>query len=91
MKALTQIAAVSRAIRRTGSAALDLCYVATGQFDGFWEWGLSTWDVAAGMALLHEAGGKLTQITGEPYHLGDSGILATNGFTHEEMQRLLSV
>ncbi len=68
-----------QAIRRLGSAALDLCYTAAGRFDGFWEYGLKSWDVAAAGLVLEEAGGRLTNIAGLPYALGKPGIVATNG------------
>ncbi len=78
-----------RAIRRIGSAALDLSLVACGQFDGFWEHGLSSWDVCAGIAILREAGGHVTNLSGEEYRLGDEGILATNRFLHPEILALI--
>ena len=76
----------SHGVRRDGSAALDLASVATGRFDGFWEFGLAKWDVAASVLLIEEAGGKVTDFTGSPYQLGDPVILATNGLIHEEMR-----
>lgn len=76
-------------IRRDGSAALDLCYVATGRFDGFWELMLKPWDVAAGMLILMEAGGKVTDLKGGPYSIYSDEILATNGLIHEELMRVL--
>ncbi len=75
----------SHGVRRDGSAALDLACVAAGRFDGFWEFGLNQWDVAAGVLLLEEAGGKVTDFDGQPYQLGGPVILATNGLIHEEM------
>ncbi|MGH9773733.1 MAG: inositol monophosphatase family protein [Candidatus Acidiferrales bacterium] len=77
----------SHGVRRDGSAALDLCYVACGRFDGFWEFGLKSWDTAAGMLLVREAGGMVTDIAGRPYHPGDKDILASNGKIHSEMQK----
>ena len=76
----------SHGVRRDGSAALDLASVAAGRFDGFWEFGLQKWDVAAGVLLIEEAGGKVTDFAGNPYQLGDPVILATNGLIHEEMR-----
>jgi myo-inositol-1(or 4)-monophosphatase len=73
------------ALRRPGAAAIDLAYVACGRFDGFWELRLAPWDVAAGAVLVLEAGGKLTNIDGTPYHLGSMGVCASNGFIHDEM------
>lgn len=78
-----------RAIRRIGSAALDLSFVATGQFDGFWEHGLSSWDVCAGIAILRESGGLVTNLSGAEYRLGDEGILATNGHLHPGLLALM--
>jgi myo-inositol-1(or 4)-monophosphatase len=78
----------SHGVRRAGSAALDLCSVACGQFEGFWEFGLKPWDTAAGMLLVREAGGMVTDFAGQPYHPGDVGMLASNGLVHAEMQAL---
>jgi myo-inositol-1(or 4)-monophosphatase len=78
----------SHGVRRDGSAALDLCSVACGRFDGFWEFGLKSWDTAAGMLLVGEAGGTVTDFGGRPYHPGDYEILASNGRIHAEMQQL---
>ncbi|MSS73493.1 MAG: inositol monophosphatase [Candidatus Latescibacteria bacterium] len=74
----------SRSLRRCGAAALDLCYVAAGRADGFWEWGLSPWDIAAGAVILSEAGGRITDFRGQgAYMQGD--VMATNGRIHEAM------
>lgn len=78
----------SHGVRRAGAAALDLCSVACGRFDGFWEFGLKAWDTAAGILLVREAGGTVTDFSGRPYHAGDPVILATNGRIHQEMQQL---
>jgi myo-inositol-1(or 4)-monophosphatase len=78
----------SHGVRRDGSAALDLSYVACGRFDGFWEFGLKPWDTAAGLLLVREAGGIVTDFSGRPYHPGDYEILASNGRIHSEMQQL---
>jgi myo-inositol-1(or 4)-monophosphatase len=78
----------SHGVRRDGSAALDLASVAAGRFEAFWEFGLNRWDVAAGMILVEEAGGKITDFAGEPYRLGGPMILATNGLIHDETQRI---
>ena len=75
----------SHGVRRDGSAALDLAYVAMGRFDGFWEFGLNPWDTAAGVVLVEEAGGKVTDMQGRPYVLGGPSILATNALIHEQM------
>ncbi len=79
----------ARAVRRDGSAALDLCYVACGRFDGFWELHLSPWDVAAGMLLVEEAGGKTSRFDGSACTIHDRELLATNGRVHAAMTREL--
>jgi myo-inositol-1(or 4)-monophosphatase len=76
----------SHGVRRDGSAALDLASVACGRFDGFWEFGLKKWDTAAGVLLVQEAGGTVTDFAGKPYELGGPVILATNSLIHEEMR-----
>jgi myo-inositol-1(or 4)-monophosphatase len=78
----------SHGIRRDGSAALDLASVACGRFEGFWEFGLHSWDTAAGVLLVHEAGGIVTRFDGQPYHLGDRELLASNGLVHSEMKQV---
>lgn len=80
----------AQAVRRPGSAALDLCYVAAGRFDGFWELRLSPWDVAAGSLMVLEAGGRVTDLRGQPLRLSKPQIVATNGLLHEEMLRILA-
>jgi myo-inositol-1(or 4)-monophosphatase len=76
----------SHGVRRDGSAALDLANVACGRFDGFWEFGLKKWDTAAGVLLIQEAGGRVSDLAGRPYELGGPVILATNALIHEEMR-----
>jgi myo-inositol-1(or 4)-monophosphatase len=76
----------SHGVRRDGSAALDLACVAAGRFDGFWEFGLQAWDTAAGVLLVQEAGGAVSDFHGHPYSLGGPVILATNALIHEEMR-----
>ena len=76
----------SHGVRRDGSAALDLACVAAGRFDGFWEFGLKTWDAAAGVLLVEEAGGKVSDFDGNPYRLGGPVLLATNSLIHKEMR-----
>jgi myo-inositol-1(or 4)-monophosphatase len=78
----------SHGVRRDGSAALDLAGVAAGRFDGFWEFGLKPWDTAAGVLLVEEAGGKVSDFEGRPYQLGGPVIFATNGLIHEEARAL---
>ncbi len=80
----------ARAIRRDGSAALDLCYVACGRLDGFWEEKLGPWDTAAGALIVQEAGGQVTDLSGGPFHYQQKGIVASNGRIHDGMLRILS-
>ncbi|MEN6317391.1 MAG: inositol monophosphatase family protein [Syntrophaceae bacterium] len=75
----------AQAIRRAGSAALDMAYIAMGRFDGFWELKLMPWDTAAGWLLICEAGGKVTDIFGGEFHLESPHVLATNGKIHNRM------
>lgn len=75
----------ARAVRRLGSAALDLCYVAAGRMDGFWESDLRPWDIAAGALIVSEAGGRVTGTGGEPFRSRLGHVLATNGPLHEPM------
>ena len=79
----------AQAIRRDGSAALNLCYLAMGRFDGFWEDDLAPWDMAAGVLLVREAGGRVTRYDGSPFTLEGRQILATNGRLHEPMQEVI--
>ncbi|MFZ0820346.1 MAG: inositol monophosphatase family protein [Candidatus Acidiferrales bacterium] len=76
----------SHGVRRAGSAALDLASVACGRFEGFWEFGLNAWDTAAGVLLVREAGGTVTDFAGQPYQLGARELLASNTTIHAEMQ-----
>ena len=75
----------SFAVRRPGSAAIDLSYLAAGRFDGFWEFKLHAWDVAAASLMITEAGGKVTDLQGRPFNIYSEEILASNGLIHEEM------
>jgi myo-inositol-1(or 4)-monophosphatase len=75
----------SRAVRRLGSAALDLCYVAAGRFDAFWEQKLQPWDVAAGALIVSEAGGQVTTTDGEAFSPRSGSVIASNGHIHEAM------
>jgi myo-inositol-1(or 4)-monophosphatase len=81
----------AQAIRRDGSAALDLAYVACGRFDGFFEEGLRPWDVAAGVLLVEEAGGRLSHFNGQPFNIYTPPILASNGLVHEQMMNVLAL
>jgi myo-inositol-1(or 4)-monophosphatase len=80
----------AQGVRRTGSAALDLCYVAAGRFDGFWEVKLSPWDMAAGSVILQEAGGLATSFRKDTFSIYGQQLVATNGFIHDELLRLLN-
>ena len=80
-----QFTLASHGIRRVGAAALDLCMVACGRLDGFWEFGLKSWDTAAGALIVREAGGRVTDFEGCPFAPGDRVCVATNGLIHDEM------
>ena len=80
----------AQAVRRDGSAALDLAYVACGRFDGFWEEGLRPWDVAAGVVLIEEAGGRVTHYDNTPFHIYTPPVAASNGLVHDAMLRVLA-
>ena len=82
-----QITLRTHGVRRAGSAALDLCNVASGRFDGFWEFNLNPWDTAAGVLIVEEAGGKVTRFDGSPFELNSSETLASNGLIHDELMR----
>jgi myo-inositol-1(or 4)-monophosphatase len=77
-----QITLRTHGVRRAGSAALDLCNVACGRFDGFWEFNLNPWDTAAGVLMVEEAGGKVTDFRGGPFQLNSRETLASNGLVH---------
>jgi myo-inositol-1(or 4)-monophosphatase len=79
----------TQGIRRAGSAALDLCYVACGRFDGFWELKLKPWDIAAGALIVREAGGIMSDFSGHPFSITGAQTLASNGVIHEEMLGIL--
>jgi myo-inositol-1(or 4)-monophosphatase len=80
----------AQAVRRDGSAALDLAFVAAGIYDAFWEFDLGAWDIAAGALLIEEAGGRAGAIAGGPLDLADGSILASNGAVHDALQGLLA-
>ena len=77
-------------VRRLGSAAIDLCWVAAGRFDGFYEHKLNAWDSAAGFLLVEEAGGRVTDFKGNPYSPYQPRIVATNGRIHDELLRWIN-
>jgi myo-inositol-1(or 4)-monophosphatase len=79
----------AQAVRRDGSAALDLAYLACGRFDGFWEDGLNAWDVAAGVLLIEEAGGRVSDFAGAPLSIYAPKVLASNGLIHDRMMQVL--
>jgi myo-inositol-1(or 4)-monophosphatase len=79
----------AQGVRRTGSAALDLCYVAAGRFDGFWEVKLSPWDMAAGAVIVREAGGRITDLRGNAHSIYQPELVASNGQIHHEMLEII--
>jgi myo-inositol-1(or 4)-monophosphatase len=79
----------AQAVRRDGSAAIDLAYVACGRFEGFWEDGLHPWDVAAGLLLIEEAGGMVTDFNSGPLSIYTPKVLASNGLVHQAMMKVL--
>jgi myo-inositol-1(or 4)-monophosphatase len=80
----------SQGLRRAGSAALDLCWVACGRLDGFWEWMLKPWDTAAGVVIVREAGGQVSDFRGGPFRVFDQQTLASNGRVHAAMSAVLA-
>jgi len=80
----------AQAVRRDGSAAIDLAYVACGRFDGFWEDGLNPWDMAAGVLLIEEAGGRVSNYKDQPLSIYTKEVLTSNGLVHEAMMRVLN-
>jgi myo-inositol-1(or 4)-monophosphatase len=82
-----QITLKTHGVRRAGSAALDLCNVACGRFDGFWEFNLNPWDTAAGVLIVEEAGGRVTRFDGQPFRIDSRETLASNGRVHDALLR----
>jgi len=80
-----QITLKTHGVRRAGSAALDLCSVAAGRFDGFWEFNLNPWDTAAGVLIVEEAGGRVTGFGGQPFRIDSRETLASNGLVHQAL------
>jgi len=80
----------AQGLRRVGSAALDICWVACGRFDGYWEFSLAPWDMAAGVLILEEAGGRVTDHLERPYVLGSPVLVASNGRIHESLARIVA-
>ncbi len=89
IQAFEKISMKSRGIRRPGSAALDLAFTSRGIFDGYWERGLKPWDIAAGILLVKEAGGRVTNYEGEPLVLAQNEVLASNSWLHPHLIRTL--
>jgi myo-inositol-1(or 4)-monophosphatase len=89
LKEFAAFAMRAQAVRRPGAAALDLCYVACGRLEGFWEFHLKPWDMAAGALIVAEAGGRVTQSGGQPLDLNKPDIVASNGRIHEAMLEIL--
>jgi len=87
---LTTFLLQSRGVRRDGSAAIDMAYVACGRFDGFWEEGLNPWDMAAGVLLIEEAGGQISGYGGSKFDIYNPPVLATNGLIHDQMASILA-
>jgi myo-inositol-1(or 4)-monophosphatase len=85
-----QLGMATHGVRRCGSAAIDLAFVACGRLDAFWEFGLNPWDMAAGRLLVAEAGGKFSGMHGEPHQLRGPDLLVDNGLVHEEILELFS-
>jgi len=88
-KQFGRILEATAGVRRAGSAALDLCHLATGYFDGFWELTLAPWDVAAGALIVREAGGTVTRLDGNPDVVGSGSVLASNGGLHSWLASIL--
>ncbi len=76
-------------IRRAGAAALDLCWVACGRVDGYWEWNLKPWDVAAGKLIVEEAGGKISDFSGHSFTIYGTQTVATNSLIHRSMLQVM--
>lgn len=89
MRQLEAVVPRVRNVRTAGSAALHLAYVAAGRLSAFWEIGLNSWDIAAGALLIQESGGVVTDLDGNPYHLGVRNIVASNGAVHDELLAVL--
>lgn len=88
MKLFRRFTDITQGVRRLGAAAVDLCHVASGKVDGYWEFDLQPWDSAAGILLVEEAGGKVTKMDGSEYSIDHPQILATNGKIHGEMSKI---
>lgn len=89
LELFTRVLRKVQSVRGDGSAALDLCYVACGRFDGYWELSLSPWDMAAGGLVVEEAGGRVSDLDGSPFQLEERTVLASNGRIHHDMVEML--
>lgn len=89
MNVFQKLVQKSRGVRRSGSAALELCLLAEGSLDGFWEHGLKPWDTGAGSLIITEAGGKVTNVKGEKFHPDQDVVVASNGIIHQELINLI--
>jgi myo-inositol-1(or 4)-monophosphatase len=85
-----QLALLTHGVRRAGAAAIDLCYVGCGRIDAFWEFGLNPWDMAAGIVILEEAGGRSTDMKGFPVNVRAPHLLTSNGILHPELEELFA-
>ena len=90
MEIFKKIYESSQGVRRGGSAAIDLCYTACGRFDGFWEFELNPWDIAAGSLLIQEAGGQICNFSGQDFDLYDGQVLATNNKLQKPMLEMIN-
>ena len=88
MKLFKQFTDTTQGVRRLGAAAIDLCHVACGKVDGYWEFDIQPWDTSAGVLIIQEAGGKVTKMDGSKYSIHNPQILATNGKIHSDMLRI---
>jgi myo-inositol-1(or 4)-monophosphatase len=89
LRLFSRFMGAARAVRRDGAAALDLCYVAAGRYDGFWEERLQPWDMMAGKLIVEEAGGRVSRFDGTPLGTSADELLATNGALHAAMMEVL--
>jgi myo-inositol-1(or 4)-monophosphatase len=89
IKSLDRLLKPAQEVRILGSSALAMCYVAAGILEGYWEWGLFPWDIAAGVVIAQEAGARITSPEGEPFKLESGSILASNGYVHDDILKHL--
>lgn len=89
LRSLERVLPPVQEVRVLGSSALAMCYIAAGILDGYWEWGLYPWDIAGGVVIAQEAGARITSLEGEAFKLESGAILATNGYLHLDVIKLL--